>query len=379
MKLVFALCTFLLLPVPVDAIVIRDDRPDSAYLQAGAKFPEVGYVMDQVGCTLIDVRWAITAAHSVEGLSPFSDRFVRFAGRRYAVEKVVIPKERTPFAVDSSADIALLKLSTGVPGIAPAAVYDKSDEVDKVVWLVGRGGTGTPHSEKIRSDGKIRAGTTTIEAAFQASLASVFHQPPLGTDLEANAAGGDSGGPAIWVERGRHHLLGVISIGSGTSADRSANQYQRLSGYARMSAWHAWIADTIAGDPPSTILMWTPLKRIASSAQLPPTPTGQTARSFIDAYNAGTADRLAQFYAAHTAQRADRSNEMRAHTWDETRRDWGDLDVRAYTDSGPAGLAVAAYSPTRKSWFGILFEFDPAVPGRVASFTSGEITEPAIP
>ena len=53
------------------SIVIRHDRDDEKYLTLGAKYPSVGYFQERVGCTLIAPRWAITAAHTIEGNPAF--------------------------------------------------------------------------------------------------------------------------------------------------------------------------------------------------------------------------------------------------------------------------------------------------------------------
>lgn len=57
-----------------------------------------------------------------------------FNGQRYEIEKIIIHPARVRNTVDSSADIALLKLKESVTDIVPALLYDKRDEPEKTLF-----------------------------------------------------------------------------------------------------------------------------------------------------------------------------------------------------------------------------------------------------
>src|SRR5690242_9873112 len=124
-KCVKATIAILLTASCINAIIIRHDRDDALYIALGSKFPVVGHLNEQVECTLIAPQWVISAAHTIEDNNPFGRLFVVFAGRRYEVDKAFLHPARVRSAIDSSADLALLKLSEPVQGITPAILYDR--------------------------------------------------------------------------------------------------------------------------------------------------------------------------------------------------------------------------------------------------------------
>jgi len=373
----FVLAAFAAGALPARAIVIRADRPDAAYLAEGARFPQVGWLMDQVGCTLVAPRWVLGAAHSVEGLSPFSDRYVQFGGVRYPIVKIVIPPARVADAVDSSADLALIELATPVAGVMPVPLYAKDDEVDQTITIAGRGRSGRPDDATLADDGKLRAGTERVAAAIGTSLFAVFHQPPEASPLEAAGAAGDSGGPAFVTTAAGYALAGVSSFASTSRRDGAPHRYQTLQGYARVSSWRKWILDTIAADPPSSVAMFDPLRPAVDL--LPQTPAARALADFVAAFNTPSLDPMAAFYRDHGSAKSTRTLAERANQWNQERATWGKLTIRAFTASGPQQFAVAAYAERSAGWVGIWFVMDPADPTRLSSITTGGIPKPELP
>src|SRR5678816_4203921 len=55
---------------PLPPIVIRHDRPDSAYVRLGARYPAVVQIGRAGDGTLIAPDWVLTAAHVAAGVNP---------------------------------------------------------------------------------------------------------------------------------------------------------------------------------------------------------------------------------------------------------------------------------------------------------------------
>jgi hypothetical protein len=113
----------------------------------------------------------MTAAHPVEGyFNPTSDPDVVFAGKKYVIEKMILHPARINGAIDSSADMALLKLAQPVEGITPVLLYDKDDEVGRIIAIVGRGEMGTGLTGPVGERSPVPQGATNrIEAVFENS------------------------------------------------------------------------------------------------------------------------------------------------------------------------------------------------------------------
>lgn len=358
------------------AIIIRDDVDEAKSIALGAKYPAVGHLNEQVGCTLIAPRWAVTAAHTVEGNPPFTNYYVMFGGQRYEVEKIITHPGRVREAVDSSNDIALLKLTKPVEGIAPALLYDKDDEVGKLITLVGRGKLGTgltgPVGEKPRV---AHAATNRVEAVFENSLAVTFDAPPGGTELEGIGGPGDSGGPAFYEQDGKLYLLAVSNFNSGDFADNTVGRYHTLDGMCRISTKRKWILDTIAADPPDS--MWSPLKKLKSENAWPDLPAKRRAAAFFTAWNSGQEAMIAKFYAEHRPP-SDKglTPEERAKGWQELLDTYGKYRPYGYSQQGAYRFSVLVYAERTKTWRGVLFELEESKPHRVKSMTMWDASPP---
>lgn len=345
------------------SIVIRHDRDDSQYLALGAKYPAVGYFQERVGCTLIAPRWAITAAHTIEGHPAFINYYVMFGDKRYEIEKIIIHPARVSNTVDSSADIALLKLKESVTNITPALLYDKQDEPGKNVILVGNGKSGTGLTGQTAERGKRRGATNQIEGALENSLLLVFDAPPFATDLEGIGGDGDSGSPALYEENGKLFIIGVNSFNSGDSKRGTVGKYMTFDGYARISTRRNWILQTIKADPPNSL--WSELKKNKYNA-FPKDIFGRRAEAFFKAFNIGNETAMAEFYAAHRPPSPEgKTPQERAKGWQEDMNKDGKYEVYGFSKQGNYKYAFLVFSLRQKIWRGVQLDFEEIKPYRV--------------
>jgi Trypsin len=355
------------------SIVIRHDRDDEKYLALGAKYPVVGFFQENVGCTLIAPRWAITAAHVVESNPAFIDYYVMFGGTRYEIEKIIIHPKRVRDTVDSSADIALLKLKEPVTGITPALLYDRMDEGGKQVVLAGYGRTGNGLTGITGDRGKLRGATNEIEGALENSLLLVFDAPPLGTELEGINGPGDSGSPALYEENGKLYIMGVSSFNSGSVEKGTASKYWTFEGYARISTRRQWILDVIKADPPSAF--WGDLKKIENSI-FPANVFGRRAAAFFKAFNSGKESEIANFYAAHRPPNPEgKTPQERAKGWQELMGQYGKYEVYGYSQAAHR-YSFLVYAEGEKIWRGVLLEFEEKPPYKVKSMRMWDAKPP---
>lgn len=364
----------LLLPSDAAAIVRRHDKGDEQYQRLGSQYPAVGHFQQRVGCTLIAPQWAITAAHVVEGNPPFIGYFVLFGGKRYEVEKIIIHPLRKRNAVDSSADLAVLKLANPVDGVAPVPLYDLSDETGKKIVIVGRGRSGDGLNGSSEDRGTLRGATNEIDGALENSLLVIFDAPPFGTELEGITGPGDSGGPAFIERQGKTYIAGVASFNSGDAEKGTSSKYQTFTAYARISTRRDWILNTIKQDPPDS--NWGLLKK-ASITSMPRNVFGKRASAFINAFNSGKEAEIAAAYRTEVVPSSSgRTPEERAKAWRELMDQYGGYEVRGFVHVGDT-YAFLVYSKKANVWRGISFDFEAAAPNRITSINMWDAEPPA--
>lgn len=356
------------------SIVIRHDRDDEKYLALGKKYPAAGYFQEQVGCTLIAPHWAITAAHTIESNPPFINYYVMFGGKRYEVEKIIIHPKRVIDTVDSSADMALLKLKEPVTGITPALLYEKMDEAGKNIVIVGRGVTGTGLTGATGDRGKLRGATNKIDGTLENSLIVIFDAPPFGTDLEGFSGSGDSGSPAFYEENGKLYLIGIDSFSSGDAETKTAGKYMTFSGYARISTRRKWILDTMKADPPDSL--WGDVVKINNNG-FSKNIFNRRAEAFFKAFNTGTETAIAKFYAQHRPPNPEgKTPQERAKGWQKLMDQYGKYEVYGFSKQGNYKYGFLAYSAREKIWRGVLLEFEEKTPFRVKGMSMWDAPPP---
>jgi hypothetical protein len=206
-------------------VVVRHDRPDSAYLQLASSNPvlasSVGTLAIGTGPgtglatgTLIAPGWVLTVAHPISALTPASS--VRFTlGSQESVAAQVVRHPLWSGVFTSGFDLALVRLQTPLTASAMPGLWRSTDGPlpGRAGLWAGAGRTGDGLTGDVLASTRLRAFTNTIDdqAATPSGVATLlradFDGPdagqagPLGlgmpTDLEGSTAPGDSGGPLL--------------------------------------------------------------------------------------------------------------------------------------------------------------------------------------
>ncbi|MEM1305266.1 MAG: trypsin-like serine protease [Planctomycetota bacterium] len=272
--------------------VVLDGVDDAAYfaLAAQPEYASVGKLTwsepggSFLGSgTLIAEDWVLTAAHNIDGAdgagSGLNNLKFSVGGATYAAEQWIAEPTWAALGGDQDLDnylagydIALVKLSSPVEGVAPATLYAGEDELGLVGTAVGFGsqGVGSTGFQAGTAGTKI-AGQNVIDAvgpdkspgsnpfAFNVDndrlLAVDFDSPtspfesrlgdrsPL--ELEYLIAPGDSGGGLFIDVDGETLLAGVTSFGLSVDANGPNSDYGDLGGFTRVSSFVDWIEATL--------------------------------------------------------------------------------------------------------------------------------------
>ena len=256
-------------------MLIRHDVDPEGYVANEADYPAVfpvsdnGKIKDGVA-TLINKKWAVTAAHCAVDLYnkdfekyPFS---VEIAGQKNIIVQVAFPEQvgsvktirdrsgklkKVKVQVRDSYDIALLKLKNEVNHVSPISLYQHENEIGKSILLLGWGDFGTgdrglPRFQLV-NDGKFRLAQNKITGTNENYLTFQFDngdsQDVL--PLEGVNGPGDSGGPALVDTESGIQLIGISSRGRYQSIFRTIFDRQGRYGwqeyYIRVSKMYSWI------------------------------------------------------------------------------------------------------------------------------------------
>jgi hypothetical protein len=239
-------------------IVIRDDKPDSLYLQLGSQFPSVCKVGLRGGDgTLIAPQWVITAAHVAEGMWKREglNLHVYFDNESVSigVDQVFVHPEFRPM---QGGDIALLHLAKPVNSIKPLKLYSNRDEKGKPIVLIGHGDLKTGKGGEWTTDGKKRGATNVIDDTGPGMIIFDFDDPNSATELEGSAGRGDSGGPAVLFENDQPFIVGISS--AGLPGKNGPGTYGAIEHYTRVSAYVDWVEKVISSPKQAKALSQQP-------------------------------------------------------------------------------------------------------------------------
>ncbi len=233
-----------------DALVVRHDVADAAYLARESEFPAIfSLYRTRAGhpdclATLIAPRYALTAAHCTEvkklraAIDSGSGYPVEIAGHANTVVALIVP----PARVDGSQpDVAVLRLGSTAVGITPITPYAMSDEVGRIVLMPGWGGTGTGKTGAGPSDGLFRVAENRVDRAENGRLYWMFDDPAAGRalTLEGISGPGDSGGPALMRTANGWAVVGVSS--AQRNGDGPEGVYGVEEVFVRVSDLAGWI------------------------------------------------------------------------------------------------------------------------------------------
>lgn len=242
-----------------DPMIVRHDKDEAEFLKIAERFEKYICHLNLPDCegTIIADRWAITAAHCAVGIT---DKFN--AGRKHfviinnveiEVDKVIMYDDWE----DRPADIALIRLKTKPIDAMQAKLYVDEDEVDKLIYMVGRGDKGDGLVGVNGNDGKQRGATNRIETATETWLTWTFDHPDTQTkyltEYEGISGPGDSGGPAFIVKNDIVYLAGISSWQDTKGGDEGL--YGVVENYARVSQYIKWINNEMTGNGVSKAIL----------------------------------------------------------------------------------------------------------------------------
>jgi hypothetical protein len=225
-----------------------DAIPDARYLEYGKGFApytaRVGGLHEDGTtpfgtCVLIHDRWALTAAHVVEGLQ--RGVVIASTGTR-RIDRICVHQGFTN-AVYLWHDIALVRVNEpfGLPRYPPIATGDVP--VGATASVVGFGITGRLSTGHDTYDGELRAGTGVV-ARIEAGVI-VLPAKRGGSPLPLCIAPGDSGGP-LFVNgelAGIHSLTMKVRDGTPTKSREGEE-----SAHTSVALYHKWIHAVMGED-----------------------------------------------------------------------------------------------------------------------------------
>lgn len=232
---------------------------------------------------LVGNRHVLTAAHVVGGASPGKVSFVLNAGagsQAYAAESITVFPRFTGTQPGADGvwhdDLALIRLATPVDANVPGYGLYGGALASEIVTLVGYGGggdgmngvtSGANAAVKRAGQNKVDkllvdddGGTAQEVFIFDFdgpdATSNVFGPPvkanlTLGETIEAQYAGGDSGGPVLVKDNGVWKIAGVATFNGSTSlSSGSSIKYGSIGGGTVVASYIPWIEATVAAPIP---------------------------------------------------------------------------------------------------------------------------------
>lgn len=241
----------LALALPAAAGTIDDDIPDARYREYGETFAP--YTARLIGiqhndtpavatCTLIDARWALTAAHVVESMTHCT---IMTGTGLHRVDRICVHHE---YESRLRHDIALVRVDTPFSLARYPELSDGSERLGGVCAAVGYGATGWLTTGFVNSDSEIRAGTMVLDEEEGTNYICRIDRGR--SPLPFCIAPGDSGGGLYAAAAdGRTVLIGVnsfVSRSGGVKPMRSAVGEE--SGHTKVSPYVDWIREVCKPD-----------------------------------------------------------------------------------------------------------------------------------
>jgi len=267
----FSLLMLLATSSTASAIVIRHDVDDSKYRIPASEFPALVDMPGEGHGVLIAPQWVITAAHTIPGHSELQrvaingvsrdvERVVMYPGYRRPPQELINQAMATGdwllavVQIASSDDIALIKLARPVTDVAPVKLHKGSDELGRIVKIIGKGATGTGatgHDPRGPNRTELRRAFNTITSAHDRWFCYVFDEPASALPLEGKTGSGDSGGPVLVQVDDQWILAGLAAWGfiHGDVRTVRPGLYGQLTCNVRLSHYNEWIETVTSVQP----------------------------------------------------------------------------------------------------------------------------------
>ena len=241
-------------------MLTRHDKDESEFIKLAEQFEKYMCHLNLPDCegTIIADQWAISAAHcAVLIMDKFEAgriHFVIINDEEIEVDKVIMYKEWSndspELDISLLNDIALLHLKTKPADAMQAKLYANEDEIDKLIYMVGKGAKGNGLTGVNGVDWKQRGATNRIETATDKWLTWTFDHPDTKTkyltEYEGISGPGDSGGPAFILKDDVVYLAGISSWQD--TKDGPEGLYGVVDNYTRVSQYIQWINEEMAGN-----------------------------------------------------------------------------------------------------------------------------------
>ena len=218
--------------LPAHAILIRADRDDAEYVEMATRYASSVWIEPVAsGGALIADRWILTDGASAKRLDEMRPRpLLKIGSGEVRVQEVFVSVNER---------LGLVLLAAPAKGIAPNAIYQRSDENGKTVVVAGFGPTGAIGAGAPRRDGKARAGVNTVDETKPLTLALRIKPPDDASDLQGAVVEADRGSP-LYIDNDEGVFVAGIAAASQPAAEFGAtNVFQRVSTAAR------WIEETM--------------------------------------------------------------------------------------------------------------------------------------
>jgi V8-like Glu-specific endopeptidase len=242
--------------------------------------------------TLIEKNWVLTAGHVADGMFKRTNGnlSVYFEnGNEYKVKNVFLHPKFKPMGLY---DIALLELDNKVKDIVPIKINENTNEINKMIFLVGHGDKKKANGTWIK-DGKLRGYTNIIDQVNETHLIFDYDSPENNpTEREGTSGPGDSGGPALLKEGNNYYVAGVSSMGDpGIDGPVS---FGAIEYFVRVSKFQNWIRETIKmPNTQNTLSLTEPTTiKLSEKLELSNSEQAQNSQIIIDALSNFSKDNM---------------------------------------------------------------------------------------
>lgn len=220
---------------------------DKDHIEYGKKFHYVLQLKGKCSCekdnkdhefnasaVAISPYYALTAAHVVEGID---SAYILMNKNKIETSKIIIHENFVNNRVGYS-DIAICKFKNDLGLDFYPSLYEKNDEISKVVSISGYGNTGTFMTGAVKFDNKKRAGSNIISKTERDVI--ICSSIDRRTQLEFIISSGDSGGGLFIGNR----LAGINSFVIAQDGDANSD-YGDECAHTRISKFTLWIKEKI--------------------------------------------------------------------------------------------------------------------------------------